>query len=82
MTKVLVSLDDELLKEVDRRARELHVSRSKYLADLAERDVRDRPGPGASPRVRAALSRAKALSRGFTEGPPAEVAVRQTRDER
>lgn len=81
MTKVLVSIDDNLLKEVDRRARELRLSRSKYLADLAERDVRDRPGPGASPTVREAIARAKALSRGYSSGPPAEVAVRQMRDE-
>jgi metal-responsive CopG/Arc/MetJ family transcriptional regulator len=39
MAKVLVSLGDALLRRIDRVARARGLSRSAYLAELAERDA-------------------------------------------
>ena len=40
--KILVTLDDELVRDLDRAAREQGVTRSSFLAALAERDLRQR----------------------------------------
>jgi metal-responsive CopG/Arc/MetJ family transcriptional regulator len=39
MAKVMVSLPDELLERIDRRARARHSTRSGFLRDLAEREL-------------------------------------------
>jgi hypothetical protein len=57
MAKVLVSLNDALLRRVDRIAKSRGLSRSAYLAELAERDVARAGGSGATPAVRRALAR-------------------------
>jgi metal-responsive CopG/Arc/MetJ family transcriptional regulator len=44
VAKVLVSLKDDLLRRIDRVARERGLSRSGYLADLAERDLARQSG--------------------------------------
>jgi hypothetical protein len=81
MAKVLVSLNDALLRRVDRVAKARGLSRSGYLAGLAERDLDGTLGPGATPAVRRARSR---LDDVFAEGPAADstVAVRAERDAR
>ena len=56
MTKILVSMDGKLLNRVDRSARRLGLSRSAYLARLAERDLGAVSGPGREPAVRRALA--------------------------
>jgi len=56
MTKILVSMDDQLLGRVDRSARRLGLSRSAYLARLAERDLGADAGPGRDPTVQRALA--------------------------
>jgi len=56
MTKILVSMDDKLLGRVDRSARRLGLSRSAYLARLAERDLGAETGPGRDPAVQRALA--------------------------
>ena len=78
--KVLVSLDDRLLKRIDRAARSRGLSRSAYLADLAARDL-GASGPGATASARGALRRIDAL---FGEQPhgDAAAAVRSERDAR
>jgi hypothetical protein len=79
--KVLVSLDDRLLRRIDRAAKERGLSRSAYLAELAEHDLGLARGPGASRQVQAALRR---LDRMFTRLPhddPVE-AIRAERDAR
>jgi len=48
MAKVLVSLNDALLRRVDRIAKARGLSRSAYLAQLAERDAARSEGPGAT----------------------------------
>jgi metal-responsive CopG/Arc/MetJ family transcriptional regulator len=81
MAKVLVSLDDMLLKRIDRAAKANGQSRSAYLAKLAEEDVSRGAGPGKRPEVRAAL---RELDRLF-EGAPVEdvtATIREMRDSR
>jgi hypothetical protein len=79
--KVLVSLDDRLLRRIDRAARERGLSRSAYLAELAERDLGMARGPGASRQAQAAL---RCLDRMFTRLPHDDPvgAIRAERDAR
>ena len=81
MAKVLVSLNDALLRRVDRIAKARGLSRSAYLAELAERDAARTEGPGASRSARRALTRLDELF----AGSPAEdstIAIRAERDAR
>src|SRR5512146_2591276 len=55
VAKVLVSLNDALLRRVDRIAKSRGLSRSGYLAELAERDAARSEGPGTSRAARSAL---------------------------
>lgn len=83
MAKVLVSMDEALLARVDEAARDAGLSRSAYLAQLATRDLGEERGPGASPRVHAALRRIDELVR--SNPTPAEDstdAIRAERDAR
>ena len=80
MAKVLVSLNDALLRRVDRIARARGLTRSAYLAELAERDA-TRSAGGAAPAARRALGRLDEL---FGQSPAGEStsAVRSARDAR
>ena len=81
MAKVLVSLNDALLKQIDRIARSRGLTRSAYLAELAERDAAEEVGPGASPEVHEALRR---LDEIFAGTPPGDstALIRAMRDSR
>ena len=81
MGKVLVSFDDALLRRIDRAASSRGLTRSTYLAQLAERDAARATGPGKTPAVRGAL---RDLDRLFAEAPPGEstAAIRAARDAR
>jgi hypothetical protein len=81
MAKVLVSIDERLLRRVDRAARAAGESRSGYLSRLAEADAAGRSGPGRTPAARAALRR---LDRLFEDAPAGDSteAVRAARDTR
>lgn len=83
MVKVLISLDDNLARRIDRKVKERGLTRSAYISELAERDLADEVGPGADPEVRAALARARALiaEAGGLGGDSTEL-IRQMRDER
>jgi predicted transcriptional regulator len=81
MAKVLVSLDDALLRRVDRLARARGLTRSAYLAELAERDTARSEGPGATRTVRRALSRLDELFAGAVQE-DSTSAVRAERDAR
>jgi hypothetical protein len=61
MAKVLVSLDDALVRRLDEEAASRHISRSALLQDLAERGLGLAVGPGAHPEVHAALADLDAL---------------------
>jgi hypothetical protein len=81
MGKVLVSFDDALLRRIDRLATSRGLTRSAYLAQLAERDAARAYGPGTTPTVRAAL---RDLDRLFADAPAGEstAAIRAARDAR
>jgi metal-responsive CopG/Arc/MetJ family transcriptional regulator len=80
MAKVLISLDDELLRRIDRTAKSYGISRSAYLARLAAKDT-------ASEAARTAASRKGALERLdrlFAKAPPGDstAIIRAERDAR
>jgi hypothetical protein len=81
MAKVLVSLDEKLLKRIDRAAKAGGESRSAYLSRLAEDDAARGRGPGKSPAARTALRK---LDRLFADSPAGDstAAVRAARDAR
>jgi hypothetical protein len=81
MSKVLVSFDDALLRRIDRFASSRGLTRSGYLAQLAERDAARASGPGKTPIVRAAL---RELDRLFADAPAGDstAAIRAARDAR
>jgi len=82
VTKILVSMDEKLVANIDRAARRLGLTRSAYLARLAAKDVGAAHGPGQEPQVREALA---ALDRLFAENPtPGDVTaiIRKMRDSR
>jgi metal-responsive CopG/Arc/MetJ family transcriptional regulator len=76
-----VSLDKRLLQRIDRAARERGLSRSAYLAELAERDLDLARGPGATRQARAALQRLDRMFAGHPLGDAVE-AIRAERDAR
>ena len=81
MAKVLVSLNDALLRRVDRIAKARGLSRSAYLSALAERDVARSEGPGSTRTARRALARLDEL---FAGGPAEDSTsvIRAERDAR
>ncbi len=81
MAKVLVSLDDALLRRIDRIAKARGLSRSAYLAELAARDAARSEGPGATRAARRALARLDEL---FAASPVEDSteAIRAERDAR
>jgi metal-responsive CopG/Arc/MetJ family transcriptional regulator len=80
--KILVSINDRLLERIDAAARARGLSRSTYLARLAERDLEVSRGPGRRPAVRQALSRLDVLFRAGTREVDSTAAVREERDAR
>jgi len=81
VAKVLVSLNDALLRRVDRIAKSRGLSRSRYLAELAERDAAHSDGPGTSRAARRALTRLDELFEGGPSG-DSTAAIRAERDAR
>lgn len=81
MAKVLVSIDDRLLRRIDRAVGAAGVTRSAYLAGLAEADLLGGEGPGGSPATRAALRKLDGL---FGDAPAGDstTAIRAERDAR
>ena len=79
--KVLVSIDDRLLRQIDRAARERGMTRSAYLVELCARELRAAKGSGATRRARGALRRLDGL---FARLPheDAAAAIRAQRDAR
>jgi Ribbon-helix-helix protein, copG family len=81
VAKVLVSLNDALLRRVDRIAKARGLSRSAYLGGLAERDIAHSEGPGSTPTARHALSRLDELFAGGSVE-DSTSAIRAERDAR
>jgi metal-responsive CopG/Arc/MetJ family transcriptional regulator len=82
VAKVLITLEDNLLRRIDRATRERGLTRSAYMAQLAERDLDQEVGPGADPEVRAALASLRELfARNGTVGDSTAI-IREERDKR
>lgn len=81
MAKVLVTIEESLLRRIDRTARSRGLSRSAYLAQLAEQDAARSTGPGATPTAHRAMDR---LDRLFESSPPGDstALLREERDAR
>lgn len=62
-------MDDRLLARIDHAVTRRGLTRSSYLAGLAERDLGVGTGPGADPSVRAAI---QALDDLFADAPGGE----------
>ncbi len=82
MTKILVSVDEKLLAQIDRAARRSGLSRSAYLARLASHELRGERGPGAGRQARRGIDALEKLFR--EQGVPEDstAAVRADRDAR
>jgi hypothetical protein len=79
--KVLISIEERLLRRIDRAARERGVTRSAYLAELAARDVGLSRGPGSSRQARGALRRLDVMFDQLPHDEPTR-AIRSQRDAR
>jgi len=80
--KILVTLDDALVRDLDRAARERGVTRSALLAAIAERDLRQRT-PEQQREIDGALQALRKLAgRCGTAGEDSSTIVRRMRDER
>ena len=82
MVKVLVSLDDRLLRRLDEEAAARGVSRSALIAELAARGLGEPRGPGAQPGVREALQRTHQLFATVHDVTDSTRVVREMRDAR
>jgi len=82
MSKILVSVDDKLLAQIDRAARAAGLSRSAYLARLAARDLGSERGPGADRQARRAIARLQKLFQAQPIKEDATAALRAERDSR
>ncbi len=54
--RVLISIDDRLLARIDEACARRGLTRSRYIAQLADADLAGSIGPGADPNVRASLA--------------------------
>jgi metal-responsive CopG/Arc/MetJ family transcriptional regulator len=81
MAKVLVSIDDDLLRRVDRRAAELGLSRSAYVEQLARTHL-DARRRSTSQRAKRALERGRAACAGAAVAGDSTELIRRMRDER
>ena len=79
VAKVLLSINEELLRLVDDAADKLGMSRSAYLSRLAARELEASRAPGTTARARSAIAR---LDRLFSEAPRGMDAVDAIRAER
>jgi metal-responsive CopG/Arc/MetJ family transcriptional regulator len=81
MAKVLISIDDSLLRRADKAAKEKKLSRSGFISQLIAQELDGKKGPGASKQAREAMRRLEAL---FEANPtPAEdttQVIREMRD--
>ncbi len=80
MSKILVSVDDKLLARIDSAARSAGLSRSAYLARLAERDLGESLGPGAGRLARRAVCQLQGLFDAHPGEEDATAAIRHDRD--
>jgi predicted transcriptional regulator len=77
MTKVLISVPEDLLQRIDREAKIRRVTRSRFLEDAARREL-SQPGREA---IAAALERGRRALAGVGEFDSADL-IRRDRDSR
>jgi hypothetical protein len=83
MAKVLISLEDALLRRIDRAAKALGMSRSGYLARLAKDELRGERAPGARRTSRDAMRRIDRLvASNGADGEDSTSVIRDMRDSR
>ena len=75
-------MDDGLLARVDTAARSAGLNRSAYLARLAERELGEDRGAGASRRAHRAIARLQGLFDACPSDEDATAAIRGDRDAR
>jgi metal-responsive CopG/Arc/MetJ family transcriptional regulator len=63
MAKVLISIDDSLLRRADKVAKEKKLSRSGFISQLIAQELDGKKGPGASKQAREAMRRMDELFR-------------------
>ena len=77
----MVSMDDKLVRRIDDAARAKGLSRSAYLALLAEQDLGLARGPGSDAAVKRAMAGLDSLFQDLSGG-DATAAIRAERDAR
>ena len=82
MQKVLISLNEGLLDRVDKAAAKRGLSRSTFIAQLAEREIDKARGPGQDRLARQAMKQIDDLFRQQRVSSDATAAVREARDSR
>ena len=82
MVKILVSIEDKLLKRIDGAARRLGFSRSAYLSHIATLDVERYDGPGKDRQVKGALRSIDELFAAAGRNGDSTRAIREERDRR
>ena len=84
MSKVMISLQEEFLRDLDTLARAEHRSRSELVREAVRTYVVTRVGPGSTRRADARRAAARILSTHlrFPAGETAESVVRRLRDTR
>ena len=83
VAKILLSLDERLVRRIDAAARRLGLTRSAYLARVAQKELGEARGPGADPKVRKAIGE---IRRMFSEDRASPTdwtrVIREMRDSR
>ena len=84
MAKVLISLEDGLLKRIDDEAQRRRMSRSALMGEMAAKELGLPMGPGADPEVQAAILDLQELFREarYADARDSTAIVRDMRDSR
>ena len=84
MAKVLVSLDGQLLAQLDSEARRRGMSRSALIAEMATKELGTATGPGANSKVHSAIQELQELFRTakYDDSRDATAILREMRDSR
>ena len=82
MAKILVSLDERLLRRIDAAARRLGLTRSAYLARLAQREIGSEREPAEQRRIAEATAAIRRLFAEHGTGGDTTKLIRRIRDER